>query len=93
VLLCVARDPGVRLREIGAQVGITERAAHRIVGELEADGYLARRRVGRRNHYTIEPHRPLSDRFASEQQVLDLLAIVGAGDGAVKRIGSTERAR
>ena len=93
MLLCIARDPAVRLREIGAQVGITERAAHRIVGELEADGYLARRREGRRNHYTIESHQPLPDRLAREQQVLDLLAIVGAVDGAVKETGSRERAR
>jgi DNA-binding IclR family transcriptional regulator len=93
VLLCIARDPAVRLREIGAQVGITERAAHRIVGELEADGYLARRREGRRNHYTIERHLPLPDRLARQQQVLDLLAIVGATHADGKEIGSKERAR
>jgi MarR family len=84
VLLCIAGDPGVRLREIGAHVGITERAAHRIVGELESAGYVTRRREGRRNQYTIEPHLPLPDRLVREQQVGDLLAIVGATgtDGA-----------
>ena len=76
VLLCIAHDPGVRLREIGEAVGITERAAHRIVGELAAAGYIARRRNGRRNHYTIKSHLPLPDPLASEQRIGDLLAIL-----------------
>jgi DNA-binding MarR family transcriptional regulator len=50
VLVCIAHDPGVRLREIAEAVGITERAAQRIVGELSAAGYVSRRRIGRRNH-------------------------------------------
>ena len=57
VLLCIAQDPGVRLREIGETIGITERAAHRIVSDLAAAGYLARERHGRRNRYTIEAAR------------------------------------
>ena len=77
VLLCIADDPGILLREIGARVGITERAAHRIVGELEASGYVARRRNGRRNHYTVKAHLPLPDPLASEQRVGELLAILG----------------
>ena len=77
VLLCIADDPGIRLREIGARVGITERAAHRIVGELEASGYVARRRNGRRNHYTVKTHLPLPDPVAGKQRVGDLLAVLG----------------
>lgn len=76
VLLCIANDPGVRLREIGDAVGITERAAHRIVAELAAAGYISRRRQGRRNHYTIQSDLPLPDRLASEQKIGDLLAIL-----------------
>jgi DNA-binding IclR family transcriptional regulator len=76
VLLCIAHDPGVRLREIGDAVGITERAAHRIVAELAAAGYISRRRNGRRNHYTIQSHLPLSDPVAREQRIGDLLAIL-----------------
>jgi len=53
VLLCIARDPQARTRDIAAQVGITERAAQRIVSELIAEKYLTRTKVGRRNHYTI----------------------------------------
>jgi hypothetical protein len=82
VLACIARDPGVRLREIGDTVGITERAVHRIVDELEAAGYLARERRGRRNHYTIRPHLPLPDPLARGQKVGDLLKVLtGEGNG------------
>jgi MarR family len=76
VLLCIAHDPGIRLREIGDAVGITERAAHRIVVELAAAGYISRRRNGRRNHYTIRSHLPLPDPLANEQKIGDLLAIL-----------------
>jgi hypothetical protein len=76
VLLCIAHDPGVRLREIGDAVGITERAAHRIVGELAAAGYISRRRNGRRNHYTIESHLPVPDPLARDQKIGDLLAVL-----------------
>ena len=77
VLLSIADDPGIRLREIGAHVGITERAAHRIVGELESSGYVTRRRNGRRNHYTVNAHLRLPDPLASEQRVGDLLSVLG----------------
>lgn len=76
VLLCIAHDPGIRLREIGATVGITERAAHRIVGELAAAGYISRQRNGRRNRYTIQTQLPLPDPVAREQTIGDLLAIL-----------------
>jgi DNA-binding IclR family transcriptional regulator len=76
VLACIARDPGIRLREIGDTLGITERAVHRIVDELDAAGYLARERRGRRSHYTIRPHLPLPDQVARGQNVGDLLKIL-----------------
>jgi hypothetical protein len=81
VLMCIAQDPGVRLRDIGDAVGITERAAHRIVGELVDAGYVTRRRVGRRSHYTIRPDLPVPDPPARNQSVGDLLAILTAGGG------------
>ena len=59
VLLCIARDSQVRARDIAEQVGITERAAQRILADLIGDGYVTRTKVGRRNQYTINPHRPL----------------------------------
>lgn len=76
VLICIADDPGVRLREIGETVGITERAAHRIVGELVAAGYVTRRRVGRRNRYTVRADLPMPDALARERRVGDLLAVL-----------------
>jgi len=82
VLVCIARDPGIRLREIGERVGITERAAHRIVVELADAGYITRERNGRRNHYTINAHFPLPDPIAHEQNVGELLAILTATDGS-----------
>jgi hypothetical protein len=86
VLLCIAQDPGVRLRDIGTTVGITERAAHRIVGELEASGYVARRRNGRRNNYTIRPHLPLPDPLAREQRVGELLALLAGPNASSGRL-------
>jgi hypothetical protein len=80
VLLCIAQDPGARLRDIGEAVGITERAAHRIVGELTDAGYVSRRRVGRRNHYTIQAQLPIPDPLARGQRVGELLATLAGHD-------------
>jgi predicted transcriptional regulator len=76
VLLCIADDPGIRLREIGQRVGVTERAAHRIVGELADAGYISRERRGRRNHYTVRLEQPLPDPLARDQRVGDLLGVL-----------------
>jgi DNA-binding MarR family transcriptional regulator len=76
VLVCIAQDPGIRLREIGEAVGITERAAHRIVSELADAGYIVRERHGRRNRYTVQSQLPVPDPVAREQKIGDLLAIL-----------------
>lgn len=55
VLVCLARDPDARLRDVAAQVGITERAVQQIVNDLVAEGYLEKHKVGRRNHYRLQP--------------------------------------
>jgi hypothetical protein len=80
VLICIANDPGVRLREIGEHVGITERAAHRIVTELGAAGYINRERTGRRNHYTINSDLPVPDAIARDQSIGRLLEILATPD-------------
>jgi DNA-binding MarR family transcriptional regulator len=80
VLVCIAHDPGVRLIDISDRVGITERAAHRIVAELASAGYITRKRNGRRNQYTIQSDLPLPDRLTRGQKVGDLLAVL-AGEG------------
>lgn len=83
VLVCIANDPGVRLREIADRVGITERAVHRIVVELGDAGYVTRERNGRRNQYTIRSHLPIHDPVARDrdQSVGQLLAVLTASDG------------
>ncbi len=93
VLLCIAHDPGIRLREIGDTVGITERAAHRIVSELDGAGYVSRERKGRRNQYTIQSHLPLPDPLAGEQKLGDLLAILAGEPGGNDHGGSQTRSR
>jgi hypothetical protein len=80
-LLCIAHDPGVRLRDIAAMVGVTERSAHGIVSGLVAAGYVVRDKDGRRNQYRIEKHLPLRDPISQERTVgemLDLLVGVNA---------------
>ena len=75
-LIAIAQDPAIRLRDLGDRIGITERAAHRIVTELTAAGYLARERRGRRNHYTVRTNQPLPDSIARGRKLEDLLAIL-----------------
>ncbi len=76
VLLCVADDPGVRLRDIAGSVGITERAAHRIVSELVDARYLDRERQGRRNHYTVKLDQPLRNPLLNELKIGELLKLL-----------------
>ena len=76
VLICIARDPGIRLRQIAETVGITERATHRIVSELVEEGYLSREREGRRNTYTIHAQLPLPDLVAPDRRVSDLVGVL-----------------
>ena len=76
VLLCIAHDPGVRLRDIAATVGITERRAFGIVTDLAEAGYVVKDKDGRRNRYEIQAHLPLGEAFGRERtigEVLDLL--------------------
>jgi hypothetical protein len=76
VLMCVADDPGIRLRDIAAAVAITERAAHRILSELVEEGYVLRERQGRRNRYQVVPDLPLRHPLVEGRQVGDLLEVL-----------------
>jgi predicted transcriptional regulator len=82
VLLCIARDPGTRTRDIAEQVGITERAAQRIVSELIAGGYLKRTKVGRRNRYEINRHGHLRSVAFEDFEIGPLLDMLNTADGA-----------
>jgi DNA-binding transcriptional ArsR family regulator len=76
VLLCVAHDPGIRVRDIADAVGITERAAHRILSELVEEGYVKRERDGRRNRYEVRHELPLPHPLPQERQVGELLELL-----------------
>ena len=86
VLLCVARDPGVRLRDIAATVGITERSAFAIVTDLTKAGYVVKRKDGRRNSYQVQAHLPLPEPTAQESSIGEVLAVLamGAGDSGIR---------
>jgi hypothetical protein len=75
-LLCIARDPEIRLREIALALGITERRAYDIVNDLASAGYVIKEREGRRNRYHVQDHLPVPEDPQQEQaigEVLDLL--------------------
>jgi DNA-binding MarR family transcriptional regulator len=88
VMLCIAGDPGIRLREIGEGVGITERAAHRIVTELVTAGYITRERNGRRNQYAINTHLALPDSIARERKIGELLTVLTRKQRPRRRVDS-----
>jgi hypothetical protein len=81
VLLCIAHDPGVRLRDIAARLDITERSAYGIVADLARAGYIVKQRDGRRNRYQIQEHLPLPEPTSRERTVGEILALL-AGDGS-----------
>ena len=77
VLITVARDPGIRLRDIASAVGITERTAQQIVSDLVEGGYLRREKDGRRNTYQCVSDLPLRHPVESDHAVGGLLAALG----------------
>jgi MarR family protein len=78
VLLCIAHDPGTRLRDIAASLGINERSAHSIVTDLTEAGYLIRQKNGRRNRYQIQAHLPLPGPGAREPAIGEIVALFTA---------------
>jgi hypothetical protein len=76
VLLCIARDPGLRLRDLAAGLGITERSAHAIVADLAQAGYVIKQKDGRRNRYQIEAHLPLPEPGTREPAISEVLALL-----------------
>ncbi len=84
VLVCIAGDPGIRGRDIATRVGITERAAQAIIADLVGEGYVNRTRIGRRNHYEINPDQPLRHPVEQPHSVGELLQLV-SGLGPPRR--------
>jgi DNA-binding MarR family transcriptional regulator len=85
VLILIAETPSIRLRDIAARIGITERAAQRIVVELEADGYLSHEKEGRRNHYSLRPDAHLRHPLENEIEIGQLVEFISSRSPAAKR--------
>jgi DNA-binding MarR family transcriptional regulator len=82
VLFCIVQDPEVRLRDVAARVGITERAVQRIVTDLEGGGYLVVSKEGRRNRYEVRLDLPLRHPIERHRSVQALIQLVlGAPEG------------
>jgi hypothetical protein len=83
VLLCIAHDPGVRLRDIAARTGVTERTVYGIVTDLTEAAYVVKHKDGRRNRYQIQAHLPLPETDSRESTIGEILALLtGADDEA-----------
>ena len=97
VLLCLARDPEARLRDVAEQVGVTERAVQRIVTELEEAGYVERAREGRRNTYAVRAELPLRHPIEQHRTVASLIDLVQDAESRpqarVRKTEKPERAR
>jgi DNA-binding IclR family transcriptional regulator len=76
VLLCIAHDPGVRLRDIAASLGITERSAYGMVTDLAEAGYVVKQKDGRRNRYQVQAHLPLPESAGRDRTVGEVLALL-----------------
>jgi Winged helix-turn-helix DNA-binding len=92
-LLCIAADPGVRLRDIATSVGITERRAHSIVADLVDAGYVVKDRNGRRNQYRIQTDLPLRDPINRQRTIGELLDLLGGSDEDPEGISPSGRRR
>jgi len=91
VLLCLAHDPGMRLRDIAARMGITERSAYGIVADLTEAGYITKGKNGRRNHYQIQAHLPLPEATSRERTVGDVLALLTGTSASLGELQAEEQ--
>ncbi|MDY7103745.1 MAG: MarR family transcriptional regulator [Actinomycetota bacterium] len=89
VLLAVAADPDIRLRDIAQRVGVTERTAMGIVTDLERAGYVQRQKIGRRNHYALCPDQPLRHPLEQHHTIERLLSALGHSSS--RQAGSAKR--
>ena len=80
-LLCIAHDPGVRLIDIAAALGITERSAYAIVNDLSNAGYVIKERDGRRNRYEVQGHLPLPGPLTRSATVGEVVAVLMGESG------------
>ena len=76
VLLLVAHDPGVRLRDVAASLNVTERGAFGLIADLAEAGYLVKQKNGRRNRYHVQAHLPLPEPDGRERTVGEILTLL-----------------
>ena len=88
MLLCLQRNPDVRLREVAETVGITERATQRIVTDLVEAGYVTRKRVGRRNHYVLNRKTRMRHPSQFEHEIGELLDVLSLEDSTDLNVDS-----
>ena len=75
-LICIARDPGIRLRDLAVTINITERSAYGIVSDLVHAGYVVKEKEGRRNRYRVEAQLPLPETIGRERTIGDVLGLL-----------------
>ena len=90
VLLVIADDPDVRLRDVAESVGITERAVQMIVADLEDAGYITRQRVGRRNHYVVDANRSFRHPHEADHEVGELIELFRAKTSKTSRTAAKQ---
>jgi MarR family len=92
-LLCIADDPGARLRDIAAVAGVTERRAHAIVTDLVDAGYVVKEKAGRRNRYRIQKDLPLRDPINRQRTIGEMLDLLVGPDDHREGISPGHRGR
>ena len=90
VLLCIARNPEIRIRDVADLVGITERAAQRIIADLVEAGYVERKRVGRRNHYLVKTDVRMRHPLQQTHEIGELLDLLLATTGSAEAPDDSE---
>jgi hypothetical protein len=91
VLMCIAHDPGIRLRDIASTLDITERTAYGIVTDLTKGGYVVKEKDGRRNRYQIQAHVPLREPITRERTIGEVLDLLLDTNGRRRQRRPTER--
>jgi DNA-binding transcriptional ArsR family regulator len=87
VMLLIARDPDLRLRDLAGALGVTERTVQGLVADLTEAGYVVKEKDGRRNRYQIQPDLPLPHRLTRERTIGELLNLLLGSEGAAAQIG------
>lgn len=91
ILICIARDPGIRLRDLASALDITERSAHGIVTDLAVAGYVVKAKDGRRNRYRVQAELPLPESISQERTIGEVLGLLVDADARTRVIETETR--